>query len=157
MMKSVILAAGLISASIFFSCNNKENVDNKDKMDTTKQVSEVDTFKYLSEQFADLKILRYRIPGFENLKLDEKKMLYYLYEAALAGWDIHWTRITNTISISERHLRQLLILITETRIVMIIRSFWFMQKEFSFPVGYIIIIPISKFYPRFRKHILQNW
>jgi len=89
-MKSVILAAGLISASIFFSCNNKENVDNKDKMDTTKQVSEVDTFKYLSEQFADLKILRYRIPGFENLKLDEKKMLYYLYEAALAGWDIHW-------------------------------------------------------------------
>ncbi|MCK4639592.1 MAG: dihydrofolate reductase, partial [Bacteroidales bacterium] len=47
-----------------------------------------ENFKYLSEQFADLKIMRYQIPGFENLSLDQKKLIYYLSHAALAGRDI---------------------------------------------------------------------
>ncbi|MCK4288558.1 MAG: dihydrofolate reductase, partial [Bacteroidales bacterium] len=47
-----------------------------------------ENFKYLSEQFADLKIMRYQIPGFENLSLDQKKLIYYLSQAALAGRDI---------------------------------------------------------------------
>ncbi len=47
-----------------------------------------DGFKYQTERFADIAILRYRVPGFENLPLREKKMLYYLYEAALSGRDI---------------------------------------------------------------------
>ena len=40
------------------------------------------------EQFADIRILRYRIPGFENLSLANKKLLYCLSEAALWGRDI---------------------------------------------------------------------
>ena len=34
-------------------------------------------FKYLSEQFADLRILRYQIPDFDQLDLKQKEMLYY--------------------------------------------------------------------------------
>jgi len=45
-------------------------------------------FKYLLEQFADLKILRYQVPGFDKLSLDQKKLVYYLSEAALCGRDI---------------------------------------------------------------------
>ncbi|KAA3438365.1 dipeptidyl-peptidase 3 family protein [Rufibacter hautae] len=45
-------------------------------------------FNYVSEQFADLRILRYRVPGFENLTAKQKELLYYLYEAALSGRDI---------------------------------------------------------------------
>ncbi|MBW8051309.1 MAG: dihydrofolate reductase [Cytophagales bacterium] len=45
-------------------------------------------FQYLSEQFADLQILRYKVPGFEELSLQQKEMLYYLYKAALSGRDI---------------------------------------------------------------------
>ena len=45
-------------------------------------------FSYFSEQFADLKVLRYQIPGFENLSLDQKKLVYYLTEAGLSGRDI---------------------------------------------------------------------
>ncbi|WP_240336962.1 dipeptidyl peptidase 3 [Rufibacter psychrotolerans] len=45
-------------------------------------------FKYVTEQFADLRILRYRVPGFENLTAKQKELLYYLYEAALSGRDI---------------------------------------------------------------------
>jgi len=47
-------------------------------------------FKYNVEQFADLRILRYRVPNFELLSLRNKKMIYYLSEAALCGRDILW-------------------------------------------------------------------
>ncbi len=50
--------------------------------------NELDTFKYQSEKFADIEILRYRVPGFEELNLKEKELAYYLYEAALCGRDI---------------------------------------------------------------------
>jgi dipeptidyl-peptidase-3 len=45
-------------------------------------------FQYLTEQFADLQVLRYQVPGFDDLSLEKKKLLYYLYQAALSGHDI---------------------------------------------------------------------
>jgi dipeptidyl-peptidase-3 len=42
------------------------------------------------EQFADLKVLRYQIPGWENLTLKEQKLVYYLTKAGLSGRDIMW-------------------------------------------------------------------
>ncbi len=47
-------------------------------------------FSYNVEQFADIKILRYQIPGWEDLSLKEQKLVYYLTEAGLAGRDIMW-------------------------------------------------------------------
>ena len=49
---------------------------------------ETDKFDYTVEQFADLQILRYRVPGFEQLSLKQKELVYYLTEAALQGRDI---------------------------------------------------------------------
>lgn len=45
-------------------------------------------FSYIVDQFADLQILRYQVPGFENLSLRQKQLLYHLLEAALMGRDI---------------------------------------------------------------------
>ena len=45
-------------------------------------------FNYIVDQFADLQILRYQVPGFENLSLRQKQLLYHLSEAALMGRDI---------------------------------------------------------------------
>lgn len=45
-------------------------------------------FSYIVDQFADLQILRYQIPGFANLSLRQKQLLYHLSEAALMGRDI---------------------------------------------------------------------
>ena len=45
-------------------------------------------FKYFSEQFSDIKILRYQVPGFDELSLSQKKLVYYLTQAGLAGRDI---------------------------------------------------------------------
>ncbi len=58
-----------------FSCN--QNTENKEG-----------DFKFLLEQFADLKIMRYQVPGFEDLSLKQKQFIYYLNEAALSGRDI---------------------------------------------------------------------
>ncbi len=45
-------------------------------------------FTVEAERFADLKILRYQIPGWETLSAQQKELAYYLYEAALCGRDI---------------------------------------------------------------------
>ena len=47
-----------------------------------------DDFQYVVDQFADLQILRYQVPGFENLSLKQKQLLYFLSQAALEGRDI---------------------------------------------------------------------
>lgn len=54
----------------------------------SKTTATADKFDYTVEQFADLQILRYRVPGFEELSLAQKKLVYYLTEAALQGRDI---------------------------------------------------------------------
>ena len=53
-----------------------------------KTTDNTDNFDYSVEQFADLQILRYRVPGFEDLSLRQKELVYYLTEAALQGRDI---------------------------------------------------------------------
>ena len=52
----------------------------------TKQ--EKDDFDYTVESFADLEIMRYKVPGFEELSLKQKELIYYLSEAAAYGRDI---------------------------------------------------------------------
>ena len=47
-------------------------------------------FKYTVDRFADIEVLRYQVPEFENLSLNQKLLVYYLTEAALKGRDILW-------------------------------------------------------------------
>ena len=47
-------------------------------------------FKYLLDEFADLKVMRYTIPGWDELTLQQKEYAYHLSEAAKWGRDIHW-------------------------------------------------------------------
>jgi dipeptidyl-peptidase III len=54
----------------------------------SEPVEKKEDFKYLLEQFADLKIMRYQVPGFDELTLKQKELIYYLSQAAIAGRDI---------------------------------------------------------------------
>lgn len=47
-----------------------------------------ETFNYNVDKFYDLEILRYEVPGFDSLSLQQKTLVYYLTEAALNGRDI---------------------------------------------------------------------
>lgn len=49
-----------------------------------------DDFNYHVDRFADIEVLRYKVPDFDSLSLQQKKLVYYLTEAALWGRDILW-------------------------------------------------------------------
>ena len=85
-MKIKFLLMLLLASTIFFSCADS----NEDKSAKTEKVAQTDDFEYLVDEFADIKVLRYQIPGWENLSLQEQKLVYYLTQAGLSGRDIIW-------------------------------------------------------------------
>jgi dipeptidyl-peptidase III len=54
--------------------------------------AKAETFQWQIDQFADVKILRYQVPGFEALTPAQKELVYYLSQAALSGRDITFTQ-----------------------------------------------------------------
>lgn len=60
-------------------------------------------FNYVVDRFADIQVLRYKVPGFKNLSLDQKRLIYYLTEAAIAGRDILWDQ-NGKYNMQLRHL-----------------------------------------------------
>ncbi|GGG81882.1 dihydrofolate reductase [Parapedobacter pyrenivorans] len=77
--KFSLLLASSLAVTTFHSCRSPENNAN----DTDQSSSQVKV-----DAFADLEILRYEVPGFDALNLQQKKLAYYLYKAALSGRDI---------------------------------------------------------------------
>jgi len=82
-MKLRVLFSYLLIGALIWSCNKKPSETPATSPDDT-------SFEYVVEQFADIQILRYQIPGFNELSIDQKKLVYYLYQAGLAGRDIMW-------------------------------------------------------------------
>ena len=62
----------------------------KEATEEVADKSSHDNFQWETEQFADLRLLRYQIAGWDNLSLDQKKLVYYLTQAGLSGRDITW-------------------------------------------------------------------
>jgi dipeptidyl-peptidase-3 len=88
-MKFKIGLTSLALATVMFSCKQEQaEVEQVFKEELVEMKAE--GFNHMVEQFADLKILRYQIPGFETLSLKEQKLVYYLTQAGLAGRDIMW-------------------------------------------------------------------
>ena len=81
-MKIRSLFLVLFLSFLFFNC-----ADEKGNYYTPKSA---DSFEFKVDQFADLAILRYQIPGWEELTLKEKELVYYLTQAGLAGRDMIW-------------------------------------------------------------------
>lgn len=84
-MKKALLFGLFILGLFFYSCQPAENADVVTEENT--EVSE-DNFDWNPENFADKKIIRYQIPDFDQLSLQQKKLVYYLVEAGLSGRDI---------------------------------------------------------------------
>jgi len=74
----------LSGAMIFGSCQQ-----NKDSQKEQTEKGEA-KFEVNAESFADLQLLRYQVPGFDELTLQQKTLAYYLYQAALSGRDIYY-------------------------------------------------------------------
>ncbi len=76
-MKKLVLLTTIAMSLVFTACiqGPKEEIPQQD-------------FRFLLEQFADLKIMRYQVPGFDELTPKQKELVYYLSQAAIAGRDI---------------------------------------------------------------------
>lgn len=79
-MKRIIISA--IIAGSMISCNQKNTEEeNKEKLTS-------ENFEYKADRFADIQVLRYRVKDFDKLSINQKKLVYYLTQAGLAGRDI---------------------------------------------------------------------
>ena len=72
----MVLAMATISLGAS-SCNN-----------TQTEVAEPEDFRWVVDSFDDVNVLQYKVPDFDSLSLDQKKLVYYLNQAALSGRDI---------------------------------------------------------------------
>ena len=78
-MKIVKLTGGIMMLTIAASLNFNAMSQNKDN-----------EFDYTVDRFADIEVLRYKVPDFDKLSLKQKLLVYHLTEAALKGRDILW-------------------------------------------------------------------
>ncbi|SDZ87853.1 dipeptidyl-peptidase 3 family protein [Psychroflexus halocasei] len=90
-MKLKYIPIALLGLMTFVSCdeNGKEKTENAQKTEQTDKLSDAE-FHYTVDEFADIKILRYQIPGWDELSLKKQKLVYYLTQAGLSGRDIIW-------------------------------------------------------------------
>ncbi|MDG1380048.1 MAG: dihydrofolate reductase [Flavobacteriaceae bacterium] len=86
-MKFKVIIVAFLTVTMFWSCMSEtsNSISSNEFIETTSN-----DFPYFVEQFADLKILRYQIPGWNDLSLKEQKLVYYLTQAGLSGRDIMW-------------------------------------------------------------------
>ncbi|MFY0673272.1 MAG: dihydrofolate reductase [Bacteroidia bacterium] len=91
-MKNILLTVTALSL-LLSAC--KTETKPMDKEEEKKEVVETPaperaSEEYFSEDFADIRMHRYFVNGWDQLTLDQKELLYYLYNAALAGRDMLW-------------------------------------------------------------------
>src|SRR5690242_7441319 len=85
-MKRTSLLISIVSIAFTMaitSCNQHPAVEEQ-------TAAKTDSFEFKADRFADIQVLRYRVPGFEELPLQQKQLAYYLYEAGLCGRDIFY-------------------------------------------------------------------
>ncbi|MEO7445341.1 MAG: hypothetical protein ABIT96_00640 [Ferruginibacter sp.] len=84
--------SGAVILSVFTTgCNNKKSAEDSAALPVKDSVvtdSYDTTFVVEAESFSDLQLLRYQVPGFAGLSLQQKQLAYYLYEAAQSGREI---------------------------------------------------------------------
>ncbi|HIE45330.1 MAG TPA: dihydrofolate reductase, partial [Flavobacteriaceae bacterium] len=92
-MKYRSIYVTMFASLMLLGCNESQaqQEENKKKENTELiENTQNEDFEYVVESFADIQVLRYQIHGFDKLSLKQQKLVYYLYEAGLAGRDIIW-------------------------------------------------------------------
>jgi dipeptidyl-peptidase-3 len=90
-MKNLLLTVTALSLLLSACKTETKPMDNEEeKEEVVAAVPERAAEEYFSEDFADIRMHRYFVKGWDQLTLEQKELLYYLYNAALAGRDMLW-------------------------------------------------------------------
>ncbi|NJO69334.1 MAG: hypothetical protein HC830_08710 [Bacteroidetes bacterium] len=141
-MKTNILIAVCMTVLAFSSCKEGEN-----------KTSQTEEFKFFSEQFADIKILRYQVPDFDSLSLNQKKLLYFLSKAAIAGRDIIYDQNGKYNLAIRRTLENIVESYKGDRDTSEFTNLWSTQKEYGSPTEFIIITVPTNSCPDLQRNI----
>lgn len=113
-------------------------------------------FKFLTEQFDDIKILRYQVPAFEALALKEKVFVYYLSQAAKAGRNILWDQ-NNRYNLRIRGVLEWIIRdFSGDRETADFQAFLVYAKKVFFANGIHHHYSMDKFVPEFSREYFQG-
>jgi len=113
-------------------------------------------FSFFAEQFADTRILRYKIPGFNKLTLDQKKLVYYLTQAGLVGRDIMYDQnYKHNLSI-KRALENIYLNYRGDRSTNAWNEYEIYLKRIWFSNGIHHHYSNDKFIPKFSKKYLKD-
>lgn len=113
-------------------------------------------FKWITEQFADAKILRYKVPDFENLTLKQKELIYYLSQATLAGRDITYDQNCKYNLLIRKTLESIYINYKGDRNSTDFKKFTVYLKRIWFSNGIHHHYSTDKFYPEFTREYLAS-
>lgn len=119
-------------------------------------MKEESPFEFLTEQFDDIRILRYQVSAFETLTLKEKLFVYYLSQAALAGRDILWDQ-NNCYNLKIRSVLERIIRdYSGNRTCGEFQMFLVYAKKVFFANGIHHHYSMDKFIPEFSKEYFQE-
>ncbi len=107
--------------------------------------------KIIVDQFTDIRILQYQVPGFEQLIPKQKELLYYLYQAALSGRDIIWDQNYKHNLYIRRTLETIVSSFTGDRSTESFKNFMIFTKRVWFFSGIHHPFFSEKFMPEFSK------
>ncbi|MDE6085328.1 MAG: dipeptidyl peptidase 3 [Muribaculaceae bacterium] len=141
MSKFTIMASGLAITAALVACRNEKAKD---------------TFDYHADRFEDIEVLRYQVPGFENLTLDQKKLVYHLTEAALSGRDILWDQNCKYNLPTRKLLEAVYVNYDGDRQDPDFKAFETYLKQIWFANGLHHHYSMDKFTPRFSEKFLET-
>ena len=111
----------------------------------------IDKFSYSDESFADIQMLRYQLKGFEDLSLQQKKLIYYLSEATLYGRDITFDQFGKYNLIIRKTLEAILLSYKGDRECEQFKALEVYLKRVWFSNGVYHHYGCEKFVPEFSK------
>jgi len=133
-MKKMIYLITLAMMITMVSCNSEKK-------------KEEGVFKFQAEQFADLRVLRYQIPGWDELTLKQKELVYYLSQAALCGRDITFNQNYKNNLLVRRTLEAIYENYKGDRSTPDFTNFWTYMKRVWFSNGIHHHYSTDKFFP----------
>ena len=143
----------ITASTILFSCGG----DTKTEETTEVVVEDNDSnFVWKAEQFSDLQINRYKINGWDNLSLNQKKLAYYLTQAGLAGRDMIWDQNYRHNLKIRRALENIVINYTGDKEADDWKNFMIYTKRVWFANGIHHHYSNDKFTPEFSKEYFTS-
>lgn len=89
-MKTKTFVAAALAAVLMSSCATEQAAESPKEETKEMNAEKATDFEWVVEDFADLRVLRYQIPGWDQLTLKQQEYVYYLTQAGYEGRDIIW-------------------------------------------------------------------